>query len=77
MKKQVTVFGNYTVSAGCIVEKRIGSSWKNDYRYWFLVTDDGQEIEVADISSSKEKQKVISYLKNEITVNELIQSIKS
>ena len=72
-KGEVTVYGNYTAAIGDIIEKRHGGSWKNEYRYWYLVTEDGQEIEVANISSSKQKQRVISYLKGEISVEELLK----
>ena len=71
-KKQITVFGKYTASAGDIIEKRHGGSWKNEYRYWYLVTNDGKEVEVADVDSSKQKQRVISYLKGEISAEELL-----
>ena len=71
-KKDVRVYGNYTAAAGDIIEKRHGGSWKNEYRYWYLVTNDGEEIEVADIDSSKQKQRVISYLKGEISAEELL-----
>ena len=70
-KKEITVSGRYTARAGDIIEKRHGGSWKNDYRYWYLITNNGKEIEVADIDSSRQKQKVISYLKGEISVEEL------
>ena len=72
-KGEVTVYGNYTAAIGDIIEKRHGGSWKNEYRYWYLVTENGQEIEVANISSSKQKQRVISYLKDEISIEELLK----
>ena len=70
-KKEITVSGYYTARAGDIVEKRHGGSWKNEYRYWYLVLPDGKEVEVADVDSSRQKQRVISYLKGEITAEEL------
>ena len=70
-KKEVTVSGYYTARAGDIIEKRHGGSWKNEYRYWYLVLPDGKEVEVADTDSSRQKQKVISYLKGEISAEEL------
>ena len=72
-KKEVTVYGHYTAKAGDIIEKREGGSWKNEYRYWYLITQNGEEIKVADYSSAKEKQRVISYLKGEITAEELVK----
>jgi len=71
-KKSITVSGTYTAKAGDIIEKRVGGSWKNDYRYWYLVTDEGEEVKVADISSSVEKARVAEYLKGKISADELI-----
>ena len=71
-KKEITVSGVYTAKAGDIIERRIGGSWKNDYRAWYLVTEDGEQITVADIDNSKEKARVTEYLKGEISAEELI-----
>jgi len=71
-KKQVTVSGVYTAKAGDIIERRSGGSWKNDYRAWYLVTADGEQVMVADIDSSKDKAKVTEYLQGKITAEELI-----
>ena len=72
-RKEVLVYGNYTAKAGDIIEKRFGGSWKNEYRHWYLITNGGEEIKVADIDNSKQKQKVISYLKGEINAEELVK----
>ena len=72
-KRDVTVCGKYTAKVGDVIEKREGGSWKNEYRYWYLITEDGKEVKVASIGSSKEKQRVISYLKGEISTNELVR----
>lgn len=71
-KKEITVSGTYTAKAGDIIERRWGGSWKNDYRAWYLVTKDGEQIRVADIDSSKEKARVVEYLKGIIKAEELI-----
>ena len=71
-KNEVTVSGTYTAKAGDIIERRWGGSWKNDYRAWYLVTADGEQITVADIDNSKEKARVIEYLQGKITAEELI-----
>jgi len=73
-KGVVTVYGNYTASVGDIIEKRKGGSWKNEYRYWYIVLPNGEEEVVADVSSSKEKQRVIEYMKGNITAEELLES---
>lgn len=40
-KHELRLTGTITVPAGAIVELREGASWKNDYRYWYLVQPDG------------------------------------
>ena len=75
-KYEVTVYGKYTARVGDIIEKREGASWRNDYRYWYIVKQDGQEVKVADVSSSKDKKLVMSYLKNEITMEELLKEVE-
>jgi hypothetical protein len=71
-KKEITVSGTYKAKAGDIIERRNGGSWKNDYRAWYLVTEDGEQVTVADIDSSKDKAKVTEYLQGKITAEELI-----
>jgi len=71
-KNVVTVSGTYTAKAGDIIEQRSGGSWKNDYRAWYLVTEDGEQVMVADIDSSIDKAKVTEYLQGKITAEELI-----
>jgi hypothetical protein len=72
-KKEVTVFGKYKAKDGDIIEIRKGGSWRNDYRYWYIVQN-GKLIFVADIDNAKDKSDVIRYLKGEITVDELLGS---
>ena len=72
-KKEVTISGKYTAKAGDIIEIRTGGSWKNDYRSWYCITEDGEKILVADIDNSQEKAKVEKYLKGEITAKELLE----
>jgi hypothetical protein len=72
-KKEVTVSGTYTAKAGDIIEKRTGGSWKNDYRDWYFISDNGKEIHVADIDSSTAKAAVQSYLRGEIPVEKILK----
>ena len=72
-KKELTVSGKYTAHAGDIIEKRLGGSWKNDYRSWYFVTETGEEVKVADIDDSAAKTRVIQYLRHEITAKELLE----
>lgn len=69
----VNVSGSYTAKTGDVIEKRIGGSWKNDYRYWYFINEAGEEIKVADIDSASEKAKVQKYLRGEITAEELLK----
>ena len=71
-KNVVTVSGTYKAKAGDIIEQRSGGSWKNDYRAWYLVTEDGEQVVVADIDSSKDKAKVTEYLQGKISAAELL-----
>jgi hypothetical protein len=71
-KKEITVSGTYKARTGDIIEQRIGGSWKNDYRAWYLVTEDGEQIEVAYIDNTKEKMRVTEYLQGKISAEELL-----
>lgn len=71
-KKEITVSGTYKARVGDIVESRSGGSWKNDYRSWYLVAENGEQIMVADINDSKEKARVTEYLQGKIKAEELI-----
>ena len=71
-KHEITVSGTYTAKAGDIIEIRSGGSWKNDYRAWHLVTEEGELVIVADIDSSKDKARVAEYLQGKIKAEELI-----
>ena len=72
-KKEVTVSGTYKAKTGDIIEIRTGGSWKNDYRAWYLVTADGEQIKVADIDNSKEKARVTEYLRGNVSATELLK----
>lgn len=63
--------GTFKARTGDIIEQREGGSWNNDYRYWYLVDNDGKLRKVADINNSQEKSKVKQYLQNKITMEDL------
>jgi len=71
-KKELTVSGTYKARVGDVIERRSGGSWKNDYRAWYLITEDGDQVMVADIDSSKEKARVTEYLQGKISAAELL-----
>lgn len=72
-KREITVSGTYKARVGDIIEQRSGGSWKNDYRAWYLVTEDGKQVRVADIDSSIDKAKVTEYLQGKISAAELLK----
>jgi hypothetical protein len=74
-KKELTVSGKYTARAGDIIEKRVGGSWKNDYRSWYFITETGEEVKVAGIDNSAAKAIVTQYLRHEITAKELLEKV--
>ena len=67
----VRVHGEYKAEVGDIIEKRLSGN-KDDERIWYIVDEEGKEVEVANIKDKTKKKKVISYLKGEITAEELL-----
>jgi hypothetical protein len=57
-----------------IWKMREGASWKNDYRYWYLVYK-GKLYLLADVDSSKRKRHVIDYLSGELTMEEMFDAL--
>lgn len=74
-KKTVTVYGQYEAQEGDIIEEREGGSWKNDYRYWYVILADGTKEFVANIDDSRQKINVTKYLKKEITLKQLLEGV--
>lgn len=74
-KNVVTVAGKYKAKDGDIIEERQGGSWKNDYRYWYLIFNN-KKIKVADIDNSSQKMQVEKYMRSEITIEKLIELSK-
>ena len=66
--KEIYVYGKYTASPGDIIEKRLNGE---DERYWYLILENGSEKKVASFDNPKEKQRVVEYLKGEISAEEL------
>jgi hypothetical protein len=70
-KKSITVWGEFTAEDGDVIEMREGASWKNDYRYWYLVY--GGELHLLTrTSDSQRKRYVIDYLSGELTMEEML-----
>ena len=72
-KKEVTISGKYTAKPGDIIEIRTGGSWKNDHRAWYYITENKEQIKVADINDSYAKLQVKKYLKGEMSINDLLK----
>jgi hypothetical protein len=73
-KKSITVWGEFYAEDGDVVEMREGASWKNDYRYWYLVYK-GKLYLLADVDSSRRKRYVIDYLSGELTMEEMLDAL--
>ena len=69
--KYISVNGTYTAKAGDIIEMRESASWKNDYRYMYLITETG-EMEKIGHSKSDCVFDIKKYLAGEMTAEELI-----
>jgi hypothetical protein len=74
-KKSITVSGKFKAKEGDIIEIRWGGSWKNEYRYWYIVHDKDL-CTITDIDNSKKKEKVIKYLKRMITKEDILKEIE-
>jgi len=72
-KKEVTVEGKITASPGEIIEIREGGSWKNDYRYFFVVTREGKLKCIGSARDSQAASLVRKYICGELTYEELLK----
>lgn len=63
-RKQVTLSGEIEYSPGDIIETREGASWKNDYRFIYLVKEDGNWQCLGRATEAKTKKKVYEILKS-------------
>ena len=75
-KRDVYVSGEYKAASGDIIEKRLSGA-DNDERYWYFIDNEGKEVEVAHIRDRERKKIVINYLKGEVTVEELLESVSA
>jgi hypothetical protein len=73
-KKSITVWGHFTAEDGDVIEMREDASWKNDYRYWYLVYK-GKLYYLADARNSQRKRYVIDYLSGELTMEEMLSAL--
>lgn len=70
-KKVVRVRGKFKAKNGDVIEMQKGGSWKNKYRYIYVVKD-GKLIEVGDAIETKVQAKARDYLQGKIKLEELI-----
>ena len=73
-KKSITVWGHFSAEDGDVVEMREDASWKNDYRYWYIVYG-GKLYLLTRTSDSQRKRYVIDYLSGEITMEEMLDAL--
>ncbi len=73
-KKSITVWGHFTAEDGDVIEMREDASWKNDYRYWYLVLK-GKLYLLTRTSDSQRKRYVIDYLSGELTMEEMLSEL--
>ena len=73
---KVRVHGEYFVEVGDIIEKRLNGN-KDDERYWYIVNEEGKEIELTSIKDKAGKKKVFDYMKGLISAKELLESVSS
>ena len=69
-KKEVTVSGTYTAKTGEILEIQTGGSWKNTYREFYIVDENGQLGSIGHHTSSRTKNQIKKYLRDEIKYDE-------
>ncbi len=73
-KKTITVWGHFTAEDGDVIEMREDASWKNDYRYWYLVYK-GKLYLLTRTTDSQRKRYVIDYLSGELTMEEMLSAL--
>jgi hypothetical protein len=73
-KKEVTVWGAFEAEEGDVLEMRVGATWKEDYRGWFLVHN-GNLYLLTWITDSRKKKIVLDYLSGKITMQQLMSEL--
>ena len=74
-KKMVTVWGKFEAMDGDVIEMREGSSWKNDYRNWYVVLG-GELCFLTEVTDSQRKAVVIDYLSGDLALDEMLEILK-
>ena len=75
-KGVVTVSGTITASPGEVIEIRKGGSWKNDYRYFYLMTQEGELALIGPVANSTTASLVRKYLEGKITYEDLLREAR-
>ena len=70
-KNKVLVVAEYTARPGDIIEKQT----KNE-RTWYLVTEKGDEVKVADALNDEQREKIGRYLRGEVSAEKLLQEVE-
>ena len=64
---EVLVVAEYTARPGNIIEKQT-----RKHRSWYLVTEEGDEVKVADALNDGHREKIARYLRGEVPVEKLL-----
>ena len=62
----ILVVSEYTAQPGDIIEKQT-----KENRVWYLITEGGSEVKVANAVDDKQREKVVKYLRGEIPLEDL------
>lgn len=76
VRNEITICGEYEVSPGDILEKRENVSWKNDWRTYYLVEEDGSEHPLCRRYEGRKFYRVKKYLMGKITLEEMLEQIR-
>lgn len=68
----VTVCGDYEASTGDLLEICPGGQKKKKSQIWVVITPTGDQFQVAGVNDSAGKMKATAYLKEEISLTELL-----
>ena len=68
----VTVGGDYEASTGDLLEICPGGQKNKKSQTWVVITHTGDQFQVAGVNDSAGKMKAVAYLKEEISLTELL-----
>ena len=75
VKNKLTVAGLYFVEPGDIIEIRGNVSWKNDWRTYYLIEEDGNDRLLCKRYEGKKLYTVQKYLMGKLTREEMLKQL--